>query len=69
MDWSIITQYGVLGICVAALAWYVLHLDKQHREEIKQLREEHKQEVKELTKAFDRLNSTVQRLIDTIKGV
>lgn len=62
-------KWGFLALIIAALAWYILHTEKQHRDDIKQLREEHKQEVKELTKAFDRLTGTVQKLIDHIRGV
>ena len=61
-------KWGFLALIIAALAWYVVYAEKQHREDIKQLREEHKTEVKELTRAFDRLNGTVQKLIDVIRG-
>ena len=61
-------KWGFLALIIAALAWYVVYVEKQHREDIKQLREEHKTEVKELTRAFDRLNGTVQKLIDVIRG-
>lgn len=72
-------KWGFLALIIAALAWYVLYKEKHHREDIKQLMEEHKQEVKELaeghktevkelTRAFDRLNGTVQKLIDVIRG-
>lgn len=61
-------KWGFLALIIAALAWYVVYTEKQHREDIKQIREEHKTEVKELTRAFDRLNGTVQKLIDVIRG-
>lgn len=74
MDWSVLTQYGLLGICLGALAWYILRKDKEHREDIKELREEqieirkeHKEETTRLTECFDSLRDTVRDLVEELR--
>lgn len=48
-----LTQYGILGIVVAGLCWYILNIEKRHKEE----REEWKQTI---DRQFDKQNETMR---------
>lgn len=81
MNIELFAKYGLLGICLFCLGWYVLHLEKQHREEIKEMREdqkqlreeqneirrEHKEETSRLTECFDSLRDTVRDLVEELR--
>lgn len=74
MDWSWIAEKGLLFICLCAAAWYILRKDKEHREDIKELREEqieirreHKEETNKLTECFDGLKDTIRDLIEEMR--
>ena len=74
MDWSWAAEKGVLFICLCGLAWYIIRRDKEHREDIRELREEqndlrreHKEETSRLTECFDSLKDTIRDLIEEIR--
>lgn len=48
-----LTQYGILGIVVTGLCWYIIHIEKRHKEE----RQEWKQTIE---KQFDEANKTTR---------
>jgi hypothetical protein len=50
---SDLAQYGILGIVVAGLCWYILHIEKRHKEE----RAEWKQAI---DRQFDKQNETMR---------
>lgn len=68
-------KWGFLALIIAALAWYVLYKDKQHREkdkqyreDIKQLMEGHKQEVKELMDGHKQEVKELTKAFDRLTG-
>lgn len=76
---DIITKVGFPIACCIALCVYILMINKQYREELKQLRDEqneemremrkeHKNEVNELKKSIDRNSDVVTQLLVQIGG-
>jgi hypothetical protein len=53
-------KYGLSGICIAGLAWYILHSEESHRKERKEWRDQQKLETEQNLKVqkeqFDRIN-------------
>lgn len=75
MSFADLAQYGILGICLFCLGWYVLHMEKQHKEEIKDLRaeqneirREHKEESSKLADAFNGLKETMRDLVEELRA-
>ena len=63
---------GTIGFPAAAFllaGWYIVTKDKQHTEEMKQIREDHKQEISGLRKSFDKLAEAVRELLEEWRKV
>lgn len=55
-------NYGVLGIVVTAMAWYILNIEKRHKEE----RDEWKRTI---DRQFDEQNKNVKDNISILSGL
>ena len=60
-----LVEFGLLGVLVLVLGWYIMQKDRQHREEREKLNSSLKDANDKMLTAFDR-NTTVLTEVKTI---
>lgn len=69
MEFIALFNYGVLGIAVFALGWYIIFLHKQQKEENKLDREERKLSREERDRSMDKMTTAINNNTNVIVGL
>lgn len=66
---NILLQYGVLGVAVIALAWYILRKDQQHSKERKEWTERQDKQIDRMLESSEESNKVLRENTNILSGL
>jgi len=62
-------KYGVLGVVVIGMAWFIMYMVKDHRKERKEWREFQEKQMDRIMKAGDESNRVIREHSNLLSGI
>lgn len=66
---DVLLKYGLAGVVIAGMSWYIIHLDDRHRKERKEEREERTHQFERMSSMSDETNRVMRENTNILSGL